>query len=187
MSLNLNRRSLLTTLGKAFGASGLILSSGRSGALALSANLDAAASLPLVPATLPVSPELVHWRALVDDQYAFRLRMRGRQTLASCDEYYRRSMVIRGVNEQIAGREHRTWADCVELAEICWHIMPKEEAPSPLGPKYAGEPTGRLNRDPDLVYVSAYHCAQPLVALVEAVLTLGNGERRDPKTDQGRF
>ena len=82
MTLTLNRRSLLTTLGKAFGAGGLILSSGRAGALALPANLDAAASLPLTTATLPVSPELVHWRGLVDELHAFRLQTRGRRTLA---------------------------------------------------------------------------------------------------------
>lgn len=187
MSTTLSRRNLLTTLGKAFGAGGLILSSGGAGALALPVNLEAAASLPLVPTALPVSAQLIQWRALVDDQHAFRLRNTGRQTLASCQEFYMRSEVIQDVGEQIACREHRTWADCVELAEICWRIMPKEETPNPLGDKYVGTPIGRLARDSSKVHIGAYHCARPLVALVETVLALGNGERRDPQTKEGRF
>lgn len=184
MTSTLNRRSLLTTLGKAFGAGGLILSSGRAGALALPTNLDAAASLPLTTAALPVSPDLIEWRGLVDGQHAFRLRTRARQTLGTHHEYYMRSLEIRDVSDRIAAREHKTWADCVELAELCWHIMPKEnDCPG----FYEGNAIGRLTRDQTQVHIGAFHCAAPLVALIEAVLTLGNGERRDPKTDQGRF
>lgn len=182
MTQAINRRSLLTTLGKAFGAGGFILANGRAGALALPANLDAAASLPLTTATLPVSPDLVRWRGLVDDLHAWHRTTRGRPHVSAySDEWRARSMVIKDVSARIGEREHRTWADCVELAEICWRALPKE------GYWTDEEITGRLSRDPKEVHIGAHHCAEHLVALIEAVLTLGNGERRDPKTDQGRF
>lgn len=184
MTLTMNRRGLLTSLGKAFGAGGLILSSGRAGALVLPSNLEAAASLPLSSAALPVSADLIELRGLVDDQHAFRLNSRGRQTLGTHHEYYTRSLEIRDVSDRIAEREHKTWADCVELAELCWHIMPKEHDRPGF---YEGSPLGQLTRNPRQVHIGAFHCAAPLVALIEAVLTMGNGERRDPKTDQGRF
>lgn len=171
----INRRSLLTTLGKAFGAGGLILTTGRAGALALPANLEAAASLPLTTAALPISPDLIQWRGLVDDLHAFHLEVKSRYSPALGEEYHARSMVVRGVGDRITAREHTTWADCVELAELCWRSMPKEG-------EFVGEVTGRLSRDPK--EIGRDHC---VVALIEAVLAVGNGERRDPRTDQGRF
>jgi hypothetical protein len=101
----------------------------------------------------------------------------------------------RPLANKIAERPAPTWADCVELAEIIWHSLPKEDlvCSSPEDPTWVYlERTGALSvgaggtRMEDSAFTSsAYWCREAIVALVEAVLTLGNGERRDPRTDEG--
>jgi len=185
----LNRRSVLTTLGKAFGAGGLLLSGSRAGAMALPLDIGPAAQLPLTISKLPVSPDHQRWRAMMDELHAMSVAQRenvlaGRpnriEPIERCP-WYQTSVAAGDVASRIFMRPDPTWADCVELAEICWRFLEKEWDPK----------SGRTNRlaafskhQSDLSHTTL-RCAT--AALVEAVLTLGNGERRDPNTDQGRF
>ena len=120
-----NRRQFLGTLGKALGFGGMLIPIAGKGALALPPDLGAAAGLPVRAAALPVSREGLQIRELrrvihacneeIPQTHARGLRFRALMT----DGY-------RPLAEAIASRPQPTWADCVELAEICWQSMEKE-------------------------------------------------------------
>ena len=66
--------------------------------------------------------------------------------------------------KQVVQRPPATWVHCVELAEICWPRIADRRS-FHVGRKYP-------------------HEGDPTEALVEAVLTLGGGERFDPTDPQ---
>ena len=198
-----NRRQFFGTLGKALGASGLLLPWAGRGALALPADLGKAAQLPVTAASLPFSKEALRLREIRRELHAIHLKGRGdvygegENTQAHKYDRWRSLMVEHycPIAHKITARQAPTWADCVELAEIIWQSLPKEDrlCSSPEDPTWEYlEPTGALSvaaddtRMGDSAFTSgAYHCRHAIVALVEAVLTLGNGERRDPQTEEG--
>ena len=112
---------------------------------------------------------------------------RSEQWLSLMTEQYR------PLEHAIASRPHPTITDCVELAESIWHSLPKKQIPMRNGDWQYEVDSGVLGVGADgsdeahHFTTPAYHCREASVALVEAVLTLGNGERRGQKTAQGVF
>ena len=70
--------------------------------------------------------------------------------------------------------------------EIIWHAVAKEDQTVRNGDWEYQEYSGMLSAGHRFA-TSSYQCREAIVALVEAVLTLGDGERRDPKTPQGFY
>ena len=182
-SLN-SRRAFFGTLGKALGAGGLLLPWGGRGALALPADLGKAAHLPVTVATLPFSPEAIQLRAIRDALHrTHRLPhsdARSREWTMLMTEH------CQPLERAIVSRQQPTMADCVELAEIIWHAVAKEDQTVRNGDWEYQEYSGMLSAGHRFA-TSSYQCREAIVALVEAVLTLGDGERRDPKTPQGFY
>jgi hypothetical protein len=149
------------------------------GAIALPTDLGQAARLPVTAAALPFSREGLQLRelrrALHRCHVAENSEARSREWRSLAADHYR------PMAHRIAARPQPTWADCVELAEICWQALDKEMV------KEEGRETGALSVRQGDFGPGAYWCREAIVALVEAVLTLGNGERFDPKTQQGHW
>jgi hypothetical protein len=188
-----NRRQFLSTLGKALGAGGLLLPLQGKGAVALAADLGEAARLPVSVAPLPFSKQALHLREIN--------RALHRCHLANHSEARQREWRSLMVDEYgptahaIAGREKPTWSDCVELAEIIWRGLPKETRVADDAPpdwQYEVE-TGALCMSDETrmhsdQFRSGCHWSRAaIIALVEAVLILGKGERFDPGTPQGFY
>lgn len=187
-----NRRQFLGTLGKALGASGLLLPWAGKGALAIP-DLGKAASLPVAAAKLPLSREALLLRNIRRQLHD----LRGKEHSKARSEEWRALVVdhYRPVAARVAEREEPTFADCVELAEIIWRGLAKEEREQSDGDDWSYlVPTGALSIAAGDTRMagsgftsSAYWCREAIVALVEAVLTLGDGERFDPNTAQGHW
>jgi hypothetical protein len=116
-----NRRQFLGTLGKALGFGGLLLPLAGKGALALPADLGQAAQLPVTVSGLPFSKEAVQLRGIRRQLRACYLNQ---QTYPE-GGYSRawRSLMrdsYRPLAARVVARPASSWADCVELAEICW-------------------------------------------------------------------
>jgi len=176
-----NRRQFLGTLGKALGAGGLLLPWAGKGALALPTDLGKAAGLPVTAAAMPWTAERLKLRGLKEAMLQHRRetysgRYAGKYD-AACTAW-RLLMADYGEGaEAIATRPNPTWRDCVELAEIAWHMAQKEFS---MG-NWEGEFTGRLSRIHDNGNPTQGWLLQVHVALVEAILMLGGGERFDPR------
>lgn len=173
-----SRRSFL---GKFFGAGSLLLPAGGSGALALTRDAAKIAETPVTLVGLPFSKEAIHLRAIRDHLHSIRGKRGGEWHALMTGDYARMSAAI-------TSRAEPTWTDCVELAEDIWHSMAKVEALDADG-CYLGT-TGTLAKGdtrPEIDFCAAgvFHSRHAIAALVEAVLTLGNGERRDPRTIEG--
>jgi hypothetical protein len=177
-----DRRQFLGTLGKALGFGGLLMPVAGKGVLALPADLGAAASLPVKAAPLPISVEGLKLRELRRIVHAVHLEYPG--TEARTRKY--RTLMVKNylpLAQSVAERSEPTWSDCVELAEICWQAMAKEWRTAT--DDRDGGHTGALHPNPHGHAPGDSHKA--MIALVEAVLTLGNGERFDVSSDQGLF
>jgi hypothetical protein len=146
------RRAFLSTLGKVLGAGGVLLPLAGKGALALPSELGNAASLPVAPAPLPVSPEMLRLREIRQELHQIYLSHPHDYSSHKAREKAWRD-VMRNQHtptaQQIIGRKKTTWADCVEIAEIALHGMHRR------GP---------------------YDRNDPLVALVWAVMSAGGIE-----------
>jgi hypothetical protein len=176
-----SRREFLGTLGKALGTGSLLLPLAGKGALALPADLGPAAHLPVSERALPLPPACLELRRIkyvlahVHAEPHSRDRSLRWKILAERYE---------SIARDLASKPAASWSDCVALAEIAWHMTTKEEIEGPDGfPVYTGElEIGRQEaiRNPWAAPCSAWwHHVQ--VALIEAVLSLGGGERFDPK------
>jgi hypothetical protein len=167
-----NRRHFLGTLGKALGAGAVLLPWDGKGALAFPADLGKAASLPLTPAPLPLSPECLQLREIKRALAALDQR-----TCGGVNGPWHRMMVneYHPAADRLCARPVRNWADCVELAETIWSFWQKEFRDGP----YVGPKIDKLSVDPANASVG-YHQRHAVVALVEGVLALGDGERFDP-------
>jgi len=181
------RRSILLTLGKAIGAGGLLLPGAGKGALALPAGLGDAAKLPVITASLPFSKEALQLRHIRD---ALHDISSARDNARSQREWRPLMIEAHEWERAIWSRPNPTWADCVELAEICWHYMGKAQEKRLNGDWEYQVDVGALSTSDNYRHSSGYTrgtrgCPEAMVALVEAILTLGKGERRDPKTDRG--
>ncbi|HEY7550650.1 MAG TPA: hypothetical protein VH913_14180 [Hyphomicrobiaceae bacterium] len=175
-----SRRQFLSTLGKALGAGGLLLPWSGKGALALPADLGAAAALPVKTAPLPFSAEALELRRIRRALRAIYMEP-GPGPGGPGTPWYDTIMdEYRPIEQRMAARPVRTWADCVELAEAIWTWWEKEHRDGYC----MGPAIGKL-----AIYKRADGArptagpADAIVALVEGVLTLGGGERFDPRMD----
>lgn len=166
------RRAFLGTLGKALGAGGVLLPLAGKGALALPADLGKAAALPLTAAPMPFSPECLQLREIKRALHALP------QTYEPDGGAWRCMMVgeYKPAVNRLCARPVRSWADCVELAETIWAFWEKQHRDG----DYVGPPIPKLMSEPTSATVG-YHQRHAIVALVEGVLTLGGGERFDPR------
>jgi hypothetical protein len=167
-----NRRQFLGTLGRIVGG-GLLLPVAGKGALSF-ADAAKAAELPVAVSPLPFSAECLALRSLKRDMLATRLagdRNDERGATVRAEHYLR----YLSLSDAIAARPP-TWTNAVELAEIAWHWAPKrqlrdlgDDGPSPWTTtlRDAGNPTR----------------GGASAALIEAVLTLGGGERFDHEVE----
>ena len=123
--------SVSLTLGKALGAGGLLLPWAGNGALALPADLGAAAQLPVAPAVPAISSDLAQLREVRRALHACYLRQ-GEQL------EWRPLMVNhhRPLEKSIVGRRKPTWQDCTEIAEVAMWEMVR------LGPQLTGATPG---------------------------------------------
>ena len=106
------RRHFLGTLGKAFGAGGLLLPLAGKGALALPVELGNAAQLPLIPAAIPLSPEFLKFREVWRELHHIYLSEEEDEhsrAAAWRDMMHNRCAPLRA---QIVGRRQPTWQDC---------------------------------------------------------------------------
>jgi hypothetical protein len=177
-----SRRQFLTTLGKALGAGGVLLPLAGKGTLAISEPAKAA-QIPVSAAPMPWSPECLELRQLkqrmLKHQVAKYSGHYGRDHERACTAWRLLMCDYGDVAETIAARPNPTWRDATELAEIAWHMAHKQRTKG----DWHGEFTGRLSliddgssRDPAARWLRQVH-----IALVETVLTLGGGERFDPR------
>jgi hypothetical protein len=121
-----DRRQFLGTLGKALGLGGLLIPIAGKGALALPADLGKAAGLPVRAAALPISREGLQLRELRRVIHAVHTE-RGPRALARAMRHH--ALMVDDYEPlalSVTAREQPTWADCVELAEICWQGLAKE-------------------------------------------------------------
>ncbi len=162
-----SRRQFLGTLGKALGAGGLLLPWAGKGALALPADLGKAAQLPVTAAPMPFSSECLQLRQI---RRELRACYEGQHDYPSIDAY---GMAWRDLMrnhyhplvEQVVARPPATWTHIVELAEISWqHIAHKRG----------------LRELPGGQRIAPSDPMDPTEALVEAVLSIGGGERFSP-------
>jgi hypothetical protein len=159
-----SRRQFLTTLGKALGTSGLLLPLAGKGALAIGEMGDIAA-VPVAATPLPISPEGMRLREL---RRALRARTQARAHVIhqGPDHLWRDLMQgeYKPLSRSVMERPAATWTHCVELAEMAWidlahrRLLNDIERSAPFRRPPAFEPTAAE-------------------ALVEAVLTLGHGDR----------
>ena len=164
-----NRRQFLGTLGKALGAGGLLLPWAGKGALALPADLGKAAQLPVTATALPFSPEALQLRQIRRELRACYL---GQHDYSDNDTYSRawRDLMRNQYHplvEQVVRRPAATWTHCVELAEVCWQSMAHKHG-------IAADQGIKIRDEHD-----------PTIPLIEAVLSLGGGERFSPTDPAG--
>ena len=146
------------------------------GALALPAYLGKAAQLPLTAAPLPFSPECLQLRQIKRALNAIPPEASrghpfpgGPWRVMMINEYG-------PAKEQLVRRPVRSWTDCVELAENIWAFWAKEHRDGYcIGPL-----TSKLSVDAGNASIG-YHQRHAIAALVEGVVTLGGGERFDPR------
>jgi hypothetical protein len=184
-----NRRQFLGALTKALGG-GLLLPLGGRSAVAF-VEPEAVAKTPVKMSPLPMTPEGLRLRELRRILHHLNREEhspeRTREWRSLMVEHYRPTCL------QIASRTQPTWADCVELAEIIWSGLAKEwEATGRGGYRETGAlfvPAldGTREGGADRFTSGAYWCAPAIVALVEAVLALGGGERFDQHTPEGAW
>jgi len=182
-----DRRQFLGTLGKALGLGGLLIPISGTGALALPADLGKAAGVPVRATALPISREGLQLRELRRAVHAVHLGSQSthRERLERAIRYHALMVDDYGpLAMSVTARAQPTWADCVELAEICWQGLAKEwrEETDDRDGGY----TGALSADGNAPRPGR-QCQEAIIALVEAVLTLGNGERFCPWSDEGLF
>jgi hypothetical protein len=129
------RRAFLGTLGKLLGAGGVLLPVAGKGALALPADLGKAAALPVAPAPLPASPQLLQLREIRRELHGIYLWDNSKTRTAA----WRDVMVNKHTPTaaQIVGRKNPTWQDCVEIAEVCLHRMRRQYPADPTDPMRA--------------------------------------------------
>ena len=82
----------------------------------------------------------------------------------------------RPMQARLVRRPVRSWTDCVELAEAIWAFWEKDHRDG----YYVGPMITKLSVDPRHSHIG-YHQREAIAALVEGVLTLGGGERFDPR------
>lgn len=130
------RRHFLGTLGKALGASGLLLPLAGKGALALPVDLGKAAQLPLAPAAIPLSPEFLQHREVWRELHGIYLSTEEDYTLTTRAAAWRDVMQNKcaPLRAQIVERKNPTWQDCREIAEICLFQLHRQ------GPHDRGDP-----------------------------------------------
>jgi hypothetical protein len=174
------RRAFLGTLGRTIGGGGLLLALIGNGALALPSDLGKAATLPLSPVPMPISPVGQELRELRRELAAVHDLPHSQHRSSR----WRELLQIYAVDADILSqRKPTTWADCVELAEVAWHFAPKAFSDRGDGLAYsgaldAGRSPGSHEWDHWPTRVRA--------AFIEAVLTLGNGDRFDPQIKEAR-
>ena len=169
----------------ALGAADTYRGQGRSPALP--ADLGSAAQLPLTKTAMPISVDGLQLREMRRRLHALHLRPSNTRAKQWHD------LVVndyRPLVTKVADRRRQPkWSDCVELAEIIWQALDKEWTGDDVygkGHPCVGEQIGVLRTGEDFG-ARAYWCQEAIVALVEAVLTLGQGERFDFRTSTGLF
>lgn len=169
-----NRRQFLSTLGKALGAGGLLLPvAGQKAAFAIPSDLAKVADIPLIAAKLPPTPEALLTREIRSELREEYLRQAEGRSHKQYEQAWRAAMYrYKAAARRVEEKPDPTWADCVALAEKLWHGLPKE--------RIAGKDTGALATHSSHWGGSCYYDRDTVVALVEAILTLGDGQRSDP-------
>jgi hypothetical protein len=165
-------------LGSALGAGGLLLPWQGCGALAVP-DLGAAAGLTVVRAPLPISAEGLEMRllrvALRDTRYLETERERASAWNAAMDQYYDNGLAL-------LKRPVRSWSHCVELAELAWHAHAKALGPHP-DCYYTDRLEGIDGRctGSHVTWGDGGIFVRAIPSLIEAVLTMGGGQRVDPR------
>jgi hypothetical protein len=161
-----NRRQFLGSL-----ARGLLLPIG-GGALTL-ADPAKAGSLQVTRGDLLLSADALLLRSLKRDLRAIQVRSNNGHSYKDTERDWHGIMQgqMKPLEVRMMARAPAPWADCVELAKICWWGVAHQRALANCGP-------GRW-RGPE---------TDPQAALVEAVLSLGGGERfsNHPEEDQAK-
>lgn len=180
-----SRRSFLRLSG--YLTSGLVLPLAGTKALTL-VNPVQAEGVAVAPVAMPICDELAQFRALTRGYSALRLETWARyradiDRFKPSEEVVVRTIIapeMERVNSQAAAviaRPVITWADAVALAEVAWVAAPKDDCP-------VGTPSGQLKRGHwkrsggarDFLHTDDMYYAAT-AGLIEAVLTLGGGER----------
>jgi hypothetical protein len=157
-----NRRQFLGSL-----ARGLLLPIG-GGALTL-ANPAKAGNLQVTRGDLPLSPDALLLRSLKRELCAIQAAANNGRSHRETDREWHGIMrqQVKPLEARMLARPAATWADCVELAEICWWGVAHRRS---LNASVVSAGRARVFDDED-----------PRDVLVEAVLSLGGGERFYPQ------
>jgi hypothetical protein len=146
-------------------AGGLLLPLRGSGAFALDLSHP---KVPVASVGIPRSAEGLELSRL----RAVLAEIHDRPNSDARTESWRQTMhAYRAIIDQICARPVYSWNDCIDLAEVGWHISDKEP-----------DPNGRLRLVPCRQTEANDTFTRARHALFEAVLTLGQGERVDPKS-----
>lgn len=183
---DLSRRTMLSGgLKAALGAAGGLLLPWQGGGAFALPDIGRAAGVPVSTGPLPVSAETVELRRIMARQH--EAHMMG----CSTDEAYElRKRLWRKCAEEYAAtsravleRPIQSWGQAVEIAEICWRYHPKAWAGPP---GYNGVPRDGLVADWAVLSLDGAGMRRggnhlsPVPYLIEAVLKLGGGQRREP-------
>lgn len=87
--------------------------------------------------------------------------------------------------DTLLARPATSWGHCVELAEVAWHYSPKIwEQDCRLTRRLVG--SDGIRRNEAAGYAAQNSIGMRVVpALIESVLSMGSGERYDPKIERG--
>jgi len=152
-------RSALTAAG------GLLLPLRGAGALELDATTP---HVPVSTVPLPVSGTTLEMRRIKQVLHDIQLRGLAYRKGTLSAEWRETYHAYDAAAEVLLSRPVRSWADCVEMAEVCWHTHWK-----------GWDENGRVRlepRRPDCIAERAR------INLIEGVLALGGGQRFDPSS-----
>ena len=173
-----DRRQFLGTLAKALGG-GLLLPMSGTGALALP-DLSGAERLPVRAVPLPLSSEALELRQIRRQLFGLHLQPGNTRDWRTVMDHYGAGVCA------LASRPSTTWAQVVELAEAAWHMAPKEEVFVDAR-RWCTAYTGRLATKAGYAGERGECWRMRMnAALIEGVLSLGNGERFDHRIERDR-
>ena len=178
-----DRRALLRGGLKAAlaGAGGLLLPWQGGGAFALP-DLSNAALVPVDAVPLPVSAECLALREIIERQREYYRRQH--RSRSSQPEWREMAIEYSALAQVVLARPVTSWGQASEVAEIAWRYHHKAWGPAPehfadyyKPPVLEGTLEALTLASGDQ---SGKHGRSPSAVLIDAVLTLGGGQRNDP-------
>jgi hypothetical protein len=167
------------------GTGGLPLPWQGGGALALP-DLGIAAMVPVKSVPLPVSAECLALREIIERQREhYRRKHQSRSCEVTSAEWRAMAEQYSALADVVLARPVTTWGQASEVAEIAWRYHDKAWGPAPnYFSRYYSPPVLEGTLEALTIASGRDRMGQrtrsPNAVLIDAVLSLGGGERNDP-------